>query len=176
MLQHLPIETGELVIDKFTPSDAEALYAFMNLPEIKEFIPDRLSDLDEAREILDWLIGNYDKESSETVRITLPIRHRDGDLVGWVSYGPLPYDETLKELAYAIAPKYWNRGYATLAGRAFLDWLRANITSETIFGEVDAANWKSIKVVEKLNFAKIKQDEVRRDDSAKTVCIYKWNG
>ncbi len=175
MLTNLPIETAHLIIGELKLADADDLFAFMNLPEIMEFIPDRFEDKEELQEVLDWLIGNYRKAKSEIVRLTMAIRKKDGgDFVGWVSCGPLPYDEELKEIAYAIDPKYWNLGYATSATKRFLEWLRDNITTEDIYAEIDEKNVKSGRVLEKLKFVKIKEDKVHRDGFDKKVWIYRW--
>ncbi|UCC43126.1 MAG: GNAT family N-acetyltransferase [Candidatus Zixiibacteriota bacterium] len=165
------------MIDRFKLSDAEELYGFMNLPEIREFIPDRFENKNDLVNVLDWLIGNYSLEKDKVVRISLAIREKgSGDFIGWVTYGPLPYDEELKEIGFAIDPVYWNLGYATLAGEKFLEWVRNNVTEEAVYAEVDERNVKSQRVLEKLGFSKVKEDRIHRDKTEKNIWIYRWDG
>lgn len=174
MLKNLPIVTGEIIINELTLEDLDYLYSFLNLKEIKEFLPDRYETREELRKVLEWLITNYRRDKSEIIRISLGVRLKEENkLIGWVTYGPLPYDEKLKEIAFAINPAYWNKGYATTAGRAFLKWLSENITEDDIFAEVNPKNYGSRRVLEKLGMEKIKQDIRKKGDVTEDVWIYK---
>ena len=174
MLRNLPIIVEELVISELTLDDLDYLYGFSNLKEIKEFLPDRYETKEELKRTLEWLIGNYGKSSNEIIRISLGIRLKKGnELIGWITYGPLPYDEKLKEIAYAIHPAYWNKGYATAAAKAFIKWLYDNLTDHDIFAEVNPQNRSSIRVLEKLGMVKIKEDIRKRGAIIENVWIYK---
>jgi len=174
MLKNLPVIAEELIICELTLDDLDYLYGFSNLKEIKEFLPDRYDTKEELERTLEWLIGNYGKSRNEIIRISLGIRLKNGnELIGWITYGPLPYDEKLKEIAYAIHPAYWNKGYATIAGKAFLKWLSVNITDDEIFAEVNPKNRSSIRVLEKLGMVKIKEDTRKKGTTTQNVWIYK---
>ena len=174
MLKNIPIVPEELIISELTLDDLDFLYDFLDMNEIKEFLPDRYETKEELERTLEWLIGNYGKSGNEIIRISLGIRLRKGDkLVGWVTYGPLPYDEKLKEIAYAIHPAYTNRGYATSAATVFINWLSANITDGDIYAEVNAQNHKSVRVLEKLGMVKIKEDIRTKGAKTENVWIYK---
>ncbi|UCD06665.1 MAG: GNAT family N-acetyltransferase [candidate division WOR-3 bacterium] len=174
MLRNLPIIVEELVISELTLDDLDYLYGFSNLKEIKEFLPDRYETKEELKRTLEWLIGNYSKSSNEIIRISLGIRLKAGNImIGWITYGPLPYDEKLNEIAYAIHPAYWNKGYATMAGKAFLKWLSENTTNDEIFAEVNPQNHSSIRVLEKLGMVKIKEDIRKKAGITEKVLIYK---
>lgn len=174
MLKNLPIVTEELIINELTLDDLDHLYDFLHINEIKEYLPDRFETKEELKRTLEWLIGNYGKRRNEIIRISLGIRLQKGNkLIGWVTYGPLPYDEKLKEIAYAIHPAYTNRGYATSAAKAFLNWLYENITEDDIFAEVNPQNISSIHVLEKLGMVKIKADTRKNGAITENVWIYK---
>ncbi len=174
MLRNLPVIAEELVISELTLDDLDHLYDFSNMKEIKKFLPDRYETKEELRRTLEWLIGNYSKSIHEIIRISLGIRLKKGNkFIGWVTYGPLPYEEKLKEIAYAIHPAYWNRGYATKAGKAFLKWLSENITNADIFAEVNPQNVGSIHVLEKLGMVKVKEDTRKKGVITENVWIYK---
>jgi ribosomal-protein-alanine N-acetyltransferase len=174
MLRNLPIRTEELLINELTLDDLDYLYDLSNSKEIKEFLPDRYDTKDELKRTLEWLIGNYSKSKNEIIRISLGIRlKKENKLIGWITYGPLPYDEKLKEIAYAIHPAYWNKSYATTVGKSFLKWLYENITDDDIFAEVNPRNRSSIRVLEKLGMVKIKEDTRKKGAITENVWIYK---
>jgi len=174
MLKNLPIVTENLIINELKLEDLDYLYSFLNLKEIKEFLPDRYETKEELKHTLEWLINNYSKNKNEIIRISLGIRLKgQNKLIGWITYGPLPYDEKLKEIAYAIDPAYWNRGYATRAGKALLEWLSKNITDDDIFAEINPKNHSSRRVLEKLGMAKIKEDTWKKGKIVEDLWIYK---
>ncbi len=140
-----------LVIRELTERDATRLFELMNRPEVQAFLPDRFDSLDEMGEVIGWLRGNYGK--AEYIRLTYAVS--DGDaLVGWVSAGPLPSDESRRELAYCVHPDRWGRGIATSAARAFIDWLRAADLAGELDAEVHTDNAASIKVLESCGFVR----------------------
>ena len=176
MLSNLPIVTDYLLINELTLDDLDYLYEFVNLEEIIKFLPDKFGTKAELKRTLEWLISNYSKSRDEIIRISLGIRLQKGNkLIGWVSYGPLPYDENLKEIAYAIHPAYWNKGHATKAAIVFLKWLSENITGDDIFAEVNPQNISSIHVLQKLGMVKIKEATRKRGHVIEDVWIYKLN-
>jgi len=174
MLKDLTIITGQLRIDKFTLEDVDDLFALMNQPAIMRFIPDRYRTKRELRKTLKWLISNYSMKPNEITRLSLGIRLKEtNELIGWVTYGPLPYDECLKEVAYAIDPAYWNQGFATAAGKAFLQWLLKNVADCDIYAQVNPENHQSIRVLEKLGMAKVKADRLIKDRKPGEVWLYR---
>jgi RimJ/RimL family protein N-acetyltransferase len=136
------------------PLDADCWYDFMALPEIAIFLPDRFETREEMQATLLWLVGNYDMDVEEIIRITLAIHPDDGGKMprGFVSYGPLPEDNCKREIAYAVHPDWQGRGLATEAARVFIEWVREQITRKPLYASVDAANTASIRVLEKLGF------------------------
>lgn len=174
MLKNLPIITGNLHIDKFTPDDVDDLFVLMSHAAIMQFIPDRYRTKEELQQTLKWLISNYSMAPKKITRLSFGIRLKETkELIGWITYGPLPYDESLKEIAYASDPAYWNHGFATAAGKALLQWLSKNITDCDIYAQVNPENHRSIRVLEKLGMVKVKADALIKDRKPKEVWLYK---
>lgn len=143
---------GGLAIRELVPGDAEALFALLSKPEVQEFIPDRFEDLAEMGEVVGWLISNYPKE--DFVRLSYKVE-LDGRLVGVVSLGPLPSDESKREISYFFDPAHWGRGYAGAAVAAFLERVAAEGLAEELHAEVDARNGRSIRVLERSGFVHV---------------------
>ena len=167
MLKNLPIFTENIITDELTLEDLDYLYSFLNLKETKEFVLDRYETKEELKHILEWLMRNDSKNKNEIMKISFGIRLREENkLIGWITYGPLPCDEKLKEKAY------WNRGYATMVGQAFLKWLFENITDDDIFAEINPKNHSSRRVLEKLGMVKIQEDTQKKGKITEDLWIY----
>lgn len=138
-----------LGIQDFVPGDAPDLFALMTDGAVMRFLPDRLESVEEASGILGWLIGNYGKQ--EFVRRTHKIVY-EGRFSGWVSVGPLPWDESKREIAYAVTPAYWGRGIATAAVRAFVQHVFRDLSPDDLYAEVHEENVGSIRVLERNAF------------------------
>ncbi|MBU0927143.1 MAG: GNAT family N-acetyltransferase [Spirochaetes bacterium] len=147
----LELENGTRIVD-FEVEDAGRLFGIMDDDRTKEFLPDRFDGEGEMREVLAWLVSNYGKP--DFVRLTYKIEG-DGGLLGWVSVGPLPSDESKREIAYCVDPAHWGRGYAAAAVKAFArEALDAGLAPE-LYAEVDERNARSIRVLEKSGFARL---------------------
>jgi [ribosomal protein S5]-alanine N-acetyltransferase len=64
---------------------------------------------------------------------------------------PGPEDDWI-ETGYGILPQYWNKGYATEALRALLEWVKETGRFAKVFAQVLPDNIGSIKVLEKNGF------------------------
>jgi RimJ/RimL family protein N-acetyltransferase len=132
----------------------EQWHRFFQQESVLRFLPDRFDTVEDLRSVLRWLISNYDRPLSIITRLTLGIHLRSSSSapIGFVSYGPLPEDESKRELAYAIHPANTGNGYATEACQEFLRWIAKTFSSTPIYASVDPSNQASLRVVEKLGF------------------------
>jgi RimJ/RimL family protein N-acetyltransferase len=124
----------------------------MNDPEVSKYLPDRIGSLEEMNSILTWLSSNYDMEATAVHRLTLSVnlKNQKGMPLGWVTFGPLPEDETLREIGYALDPSHWGQGLATEATQGLIAYLRNWISKDTLFATVDRDNVASINVLKKI--------------------------
>jgi ribosomal-protein-alanine N-acetyltransferase len=171
-MKGLPLELEDLYIQELSMQNCESFLELMNMEEVQEYIPDRFENLEELRECIEWLISNYRRELHNIVRLTFAIKSKSNqDLIGWVSYGPLPSNEELNEIAYAIHPKHWMNGYASSSLRAFINWLNTELQLNELYAEVDCSNMGSIKVLHKNGFNKI---STFVDEKGNTKYLYKY--
>jgi len=137
----IKIETERLVIRNAETSDAESAFGWLGDPDVFEYeesLP--MSSVDEARSLIrmnmpagsmlvieakgDGLIGQLDVE-----------KQKDGSV----------------EVGYWLSKKHWGKGYATESLTALVGYLRAKSTAK-IRTEVNMANAKSLRVLEKCGF------------------------
>ena len=161
-VKHLPL----IVIKELEESDVESFFKLMNEPKVMEFIPDRFESPEGMSEIFKWLINNYGKKNF--IRLTYKIEYM-GEFAGWISFGPLPSDETKKEIAYVIKPELWGKGIAGETEKMFIKQYIRKIFNGKIYAEVSKKNIGSIKVLEKNNF---KKDGIYVTDEGEEKIIY----
>ncbi len=155
-LRPYTIPTARCILTEMRVADAAAWLAFMSDPLVIRYLPDRFESLQQMSSVLDWLVLNYDAPLSDATRITLAVHLKaaPGQPIGWVTLGPLPEDERLKEIGYALAPAHWGKGLATEAAAAFLAWVRRCVTDAPLYATVDVRNAASVRVLEKLGMTR----------------------
>jgi RimJ/RimL family protein N-acetyltransferase len=138
------IETERLLLRRPTEADVESPPAWLSDPEVMEWLGGAAEPRADLVRI--W-IAQWERFPSGKFLVEL---RSDGTVVGRV--GANYYDvETWErsatgepELGWAIAREHWGRGYATEAGLAVRDWLRAPrvislITSDNVRSQGVAA-------------------------------------
>lgn len=74
---------------------------------------------------------------------------------GGLQYWP-QFDEV--EVGWALRGDAWGRGYATDAGRAWVDWGFAHLAVGHITANIDPANGASVRVAQRLGMAPLRED------------------
>ena len=140
------IETERLFIRPFTADDGEALFAMWGDPANERFL------------------GTTPPQSVEEARAWTRrgtpwgVWERDtGELVG--DCGLFPNDDGNWELAYGFRRDRWGLGYATEAGRACVRYGFEQLGLTKIVADVPRGHAPSIRVLEKLGFQFVGEDE-----------------
>lgn len=103
--------------------------------------------------------ANYDPESwGGTV-----IDRAEGVAVGQIGTKGQPDAAGDIEIGYGINPSYWNRGYASEAVGALVEFLLDQPTVRRVLAETRTDNAASIRVLEKIGFARIGEREDDED-------------
>ncbi|QDF01498.1 GNAT family N-acetyltransferase [Myxococcus xanthus] len=140
------MQTPRLLIREFIPADAESFYLLNADPEVIRYTGDEaFADIAAAREFL----RGYDHYEKYGFGRWAVIRKEDGEFLGWcgLKYSP-EVDEC--DVGFRFFTKHWNRGYATEAARASLDYGLSHLQMKTIVGRAMKANTASVRVLEKI--------------------------
>ena len=73
-------------------------------------------------------------------------------LIGCGGFKGPPRQDGRVEIGYSVLPANQNRGYATEAAGALIDWAFSHPEATRILAETEVENRSSIRVLEKLNF------------------------
>lgn len=113
--------------------------------EVKPHIQLYLEELESDQELLGW-------------GVWLVFSQTDQQLIGDIGFKGKPVDGVV-EVGYGISPDEQNKGYATEAVEALVNWAFQTGKVNKIVAETLKTNEASIRVLEKLFMTKVKQDE-----------------
>ena len=117
----------------------------------RKFVPDEVFEtLEEATEVVDQIIKNYDNENGPFVYAI--IRKQDDANIGYVQLVKIKEGW---EIGYHIASVFTGNGYATQAVMLFLNYLKENTDVKEVYGIALSSNKASKRVLEKCGFTLI---------------------
>ena len=149
------IDTGRLVLRRFTLDDLPAFYQLCSRPEIIRYAQSTpVASLEKAREFMhaapfrDYATYGYGRFAC--------VWKESGEVIGFsgLKYVPEIADT---ELGYRFFPEFWGLGLATEAGRASIDFARSDLGLKRLVALVHPENVASASVLAKLGFAVEKQ-------------------
>ena len=144
------IETDRLILRPWLDSDAEALFRYASDPDVglrAGWPPHK--DIEESRRVIRDIFTN-DRTWAVTLRET-------GEAIGCMGYfihgeSNIPIGEEDAEIGYWIAKPYWNRGIATEALRAMIDYCFNVKGFLSLWSDFFIDNPASGRVMEKCGF------------------------
>lgn len=118
------ITTARLVLRRFTPEDAQAMFdTWANDERVTRFLtwdPHGTPEL--TRKLLDLWCGEYEHDNCYNWAMEL-----DGQIIGNISVVRICERSEYADLGYCMGYDYWGRGLMTEAARAVIDYLFANV-------------------------------------------------
>lgn len=166
------IETDRLLITNFSPDMAEAVHLNSLDEDTRRFVPDEVFEtIDEARDTVEFLVGQYDSEEGPFVH---PILLKTGENIGYVQLVKL---EKGWEIGYHVAKSFTGNGYATEAVRAFLPVIAKEKHISEVYGICLAENKASIRVMEKCGFEAVDEACINKHDyqgQDRPICVFRW--
>lgn len=114
------IKTKRLILRRFNPEDAAALFQILSDEEVNTFLPMfPLKNLEEARLFLqEHYLDTYNQQSGYRYAVCLKT---DNIPVGYVNIS----SSESRDLGYGLRKDYWHKGIMTEACRAVAEFLRA---------------------------------------------------
>jgi len=126
------VETGRLVLRRFTSDDLELVVELDGDPQVKRYIDGGLRvDRRELVETLQWWLGYYDR--GERYGFWAAIEKSSGRFIGWFHLRPGEGAGPLEpELGYRLRRDAWGQGYATEGSRALIDKAFAELGADRV--------------------------------------------
>lgn len=113
------LTTPRLLLRRFTPDDAPAMWELLRDVEVNTFLPwFPVKTLEEARQHLqERYLSQYSRAQSYHYAVCL---RETGQLIGYANVS----DTEARDLGYGFRKEFWHQGFATEAARAILEQLR----------------------------------------------------
>jgi ribosomal-protein-alanine N-acetyltransferase len=140
------IETDRLLLRTFTEDDAALLFELNVDPEVTRYTHDGMSDLSQAKKVLDEVIlpqyalyhhGRWAVLQKSNLQFT-----------GWCGLKCVPERQEI-DLGYRFKKIFWGKGFATEAAFASLQYGFYHLGFQKIVGRALPENLASIRVLEK---------------------------
>lgn len=114
-----PLTTPRLLLRRFTPDDAPAMWELLRDEEVNTFLPwFPVKTLEEARQHLqERYLSQYSRAQSYHYAVCL---RETGQLIGYANVS----DTEARDFGYGFRKEFWHQGFATEAARAILEQLR----------------------------------------------------
>lgn len=139
------VQTQRLLLREFEPADAETFYDLNLDPEVMRYTGDvAFASVEASRQF----IHNYPAYRESGFGRWSVVLRKTGICIGWC--GLKRHPGGMVDLGYRLARAQWNRGYATEASRACLDYGFTTLKLGEIVGRTARANLASIRVLEKI--------------------------
>ncbi len=138
------IETKRLLLRCWQDDDAEELYKICLDPRLRLSGVSSYRNIEESRSaICSW------KKNPEMRAVIHKDEHR---LIGFILFGDMNRYAQYKELEYAVAANYRNKGYATETLMAMLEYMFSERDTEVAAAWVRSFNKECVRVLEKCHF------------------------
>lgn len=143
------LETERLILQLWSPADADALFEILIDAEVVRYIADgRPFSFEKVKEFLIWA-ENYQRENGFCR--WKAVEKSSGETIGSCGFAR-PHGTDEIELGYLFARKVWGCGLATEAARAATRHGFEKLGFPEIIAVTDLENIASQKVLEKIGF------------------------
>jgi RimJ/RimL family protein N-acetyltransferase len=136
-----------LTVEPLVATDADALWAALRNPRVRDWIPDSDEKSLEAvrARVAHVLAGPVDGSGQVWLNRTVRV---DGVVIGRVE---ATLHDGIVEIAYLLGPAWWGKGYASEAVGRLLDELEV-MGAGPVWAAVAAGNERSVALLRRLGF------------------------
>ncbi len=167
-------ETERLVIRTFSLSDVPELTEILSDPEVMKHSVRGVCDEVATRKFIEWCMACYD---SYGVGPWALIDKNDSALIGFCGVGPeMVADVEEINLGYRLARRYWNKGLASEATKAVLDYVFGQRQFHSVVVIIEPEHIASLRVAEKAGFTDFDAIEFHsRPVRVYRLTVEQWN-
>ena len=142
------LETQRLILRRFTPEDAEAMYRnWASDEEVTKYLTwPAHSGPEVSRFVLETWCASYDKDDFYQWAIAL---RETGEPIGSISAVRVTEDVSLVHIGYCIGRPWWHRGITSEALRAVIDFFFGRVGANRVEARHDTNNPRSGMVMRK---------------------------
>jgi len=144
-------ETERLIVRRLSLKDVPALTEILSDPEVMKHSVRGVCDEAATRKFIEWCLACYE---SHGVGPWALIDRKSSELVGFCGVGPeLVANVEEVNLGYRLAKRYWNKGLASEAARAVLNFVFGKSLFNSVVVIIEPEHVASLRVAEKAGFS-----------------------
>lgn len=147
-----PIETERLLLREVVFSDVDGMFELDSNPNVHTYLGNKpVTTIEQSREYIEFLRQQY--KDFGTGRWAVILKETN-EFIGWSGIkfitDEINNHQNFYEIGYRFIEKHWGKGYATEAGKAFIDHAFNKMKVEAVYAYADEGNDNSRKILEKL--------------------------
>ena len=143
------LETKRLILRHLIMEDLADLFALYSDPEIRQYFPEGVLNLEETKEELEWHMNGHPKYPELGLWAT--IHKETSKFIGRCGLLPWEIDGKLEvEIAYLLDKSFWHQGLATEAAQGILNYGFGKLNLPRLICLIDPENIASQRVAERI--------------------------
>ncbi len=147
------IETPRLNLRELTMDDLDDFYFFRTNEQVLRYIDrEPMSHKEEAASFIQRIIDQV--KNNETIIWVIELKDMPGKMIGTITFWRVEKENLRAEIGYMIHPDHWNRGIASEAIGAVVDFGFKVMNLHSIEANINPANEGSRKVLLRSGFTK----------------------
>ncbi|MDN3674258.1 GNAT family N-acetyltransferase [Flavobacterium branchiarum] len=146
------IETERLLLREFLSSDVEGMFQLDSNPNVHKYVGKKpVTHIDESHAYIEFVQQQYKDIGIGRWAVVLK---ETNTFIGWSGIKfittTINNHQNFYEIGYRFIEEHWGKGYATEAGKAFINYAFNEMKVEAIYAYADAENSSSRNILEKL--------------------------
>jgi ribosomal-protein-alanine N-acetyltransferase len=160
-----PIETERLLLRELLLSDVDGMFELDSNPKVHLFLGNKpVKDIEES---LDQIKNIQQQYKDFGIGRWAVILKETNEFLGWSGIkfirNEINNHKDFYEIGYRFIEKHWGKGYATEAGKAFINYAFNVMKVEAVYAYADAGNENSRKILEKLGLQYVNSFEYEEE-------------
>ncbi|MGE6514534.1 GNAT family N-acetyltransferase [Lysinibacillus sphaericus] len=139
------IKSQRILIREFEPHDWQAVYEYTSDMNVMKYIPEGVFSEEDAK--------NFVSKNMDDAKNFPVVLIDENILIGHMVFHPY-FGEHTYEIGWVFNPKYYNKGYASEAAHALLNYGFKDMQLHRIIATCQPQNIPSYKVMEKIGMRK----------------------
>ncbi|MFB3387761.1 GNAT family N-acetyltransferase [Flavobacterium sp. LAR06] len=146
------IETERLLLRELQMSDIDGMFELDSNPNVHLFVGKKpVKSIEESIGYIENVQQQY--KDFGTGRWAVILKETN-EFLGWSGIkfitNEINNHKDFYEIGYRFIEKHWGKGYATEAGKVFVDYAFNELKADALYAYADAGNENSRKILEKL--------------------------
>ncbi|MCP2027592.1 RimJ/RimL family protein N-acetyltransferase [Flavobacterium sp. HSC-32F16] len=147
-----PIETERLLLREVIFSDVDGMFELDSNPNVHIYVGNKpVTTIEQSAAYIENLQQQYKDYGTGHWAVVLK---ETNEFIGWSGIkfitDEINNHQNFYEIGYRFIEKHWGKGYATEAGKAFIDYAFGEMKVDAIYAYADEGNENSRKILEKL--------------------------